>query len=934
VPDGSNVTINDDNSVDVTLPDDPAEPVDPPTEPVDPPTEPVDPPTEPVDPPTEPVDPPTEPVDPPTEPVDPPTEPVDPPTEPVDPPTEPVDPPTEPVDPPVEQVEPAPRRLIVLPQWPGRPCDARFSPGGTLIATRDCDAFIDLRDQLSGVLLHRLAGRFSTLDATLFSEDDGKFYVGTEKGTIHEYDTRTGQKTRIFDWHDEPVARLILSPEKTILLSLAADGEAVLWNLASGEREDKFFVAPEHISSVKFDQNGVQLIYVTPLGKFQVRNVDSGETVYTAPLTVDRFSKVRQVDFNGENGRLLVVVDQHGDSSVAKLWNITLGNEELSKVADRRGKTIARLCDKGTKLLLWSDESEPPLEDLPLFEEIETSADIARFSPDGKRVIAVVPDGEDAGQQRWLIKSTDIETGDLVWSTEIDQECVELLMSSNARRVFAKTRNGAILLSAVDGKLLGEIQSPDVAERIVRASPGMQRVVLAPKTTEDTAPTELYDLTEMKRIATLGRTRAISRCQFNPDGDIVVIAGTTGGVSVWDLQTGRRPVLCEKGATDISVLEFFDGGKRLLIGGKDLAQLWDTKTWEKIASFKLPDATTANAAAMNHDGTRLVIGTSDQTAAIYDVATAQRLQTFDLAAAADEAIHDAALSHVAKRVAFTPDRAHVAAQVDCGILLFEIRSGGCTWAQFGAAVDLSPDAGRVVIGKDNKLSAVRLSNPDGEMTQVNRVSIGGSQRQVWESRPVVTVRSLFEPYAIRSVRISANGTRMISYGDEGIARIWDIESGERLHEIKNVEDFARQQPGMRLGTRFPIRFGKKVWLWDARHGDVVSTILAPDNPFDQRTAVAFSDDAEQMIVGYDSGYAQLYDKDGLAVTLFADESGSRWIAITPEGDYECAEESADLVGYRDKENHFSLGSATADTHHNPANVIARIAGEKADESGE
>src|SRR5262249_26891550 len=76
---------------------------------------------------------------------------------------------------------------------------------------------------------------------------------------------------------------------------------------------------------------------------------------------------------------------------------------------------------------------------------------------------------------------------------------------------------------------------------------------------------------------------------FSPDGKILA-AGHMGGISFWDIETGKRLPGSSNPLFDVRRMRFADGGKRL-VGLADELIVWDPANGKEIRRFpKVPRA--------------------------------------------------------------------------------------------------------------------------------------------------------------------------------------------------------------------------------------------------------------------------------------------------------------------------------------------------------
>ncbi|MBW3595768.1 MAG: PQQ-binding-like beta-propeller repeat protein [Planctomycetes bacterium] len=166
----------------------------------------------------------------------------------------------------------------------------------------------------------------------------------------------------------------------------------------------------------------------------------------------------------------------------------------------------------------------------------------------------------------------------------------------------------------------------------------------------------------------------------------------------------------------------------------------------------------------------------------------------------------------------------------------------------------------------------------------------------WNAQTREHVRTV-EAHAkwIRSVRASADGTLIASVADDMVARLWDAQTGEKIHELRgHAEQTPHHYPSMLYACAFSPdsrqlatadRTGRVV-VWDAESGKELTAVEAPEmytwDPKQRRHSIggprslAFSPDGKLLAVG---GMGQVGNIDHLGgqarLEVFDWQSGER-----------------------------------------------------------
>ena len=207
----------------------------------------------------------------------------------------------------------------------------------------------------------------------------------------------------------------------------------------------------------------------------------------------------------------------------------------------------------------------------------------------------------------------------------------------------------------------------------------------------------------------------------------------------------------------VSAVAFSPDGKRVLTGSDDnTARLWDAATGNPVATLAGHKAR-VSAVAFSPDGKRVLTGSSDNTARLWDAATGNAVATL--------AGHTGSVS----AVAFSPDGKRV------------LTGSGDTTARLWDAA--TGNAVATLAGHTGSVSAVAFS-PDGK-----RVLTGSDDNtaRLWDAatgNPVATLAG--HTGSVSAVAFSPDGKRVLTGSSDTTARLWDIFSSAQaaVEEVK------------------------------------------------------------------------------------------------------------------------------------------------------
>jgi len=232
--------------------------------------------------------------------------------------------------------------------------------------------------------------------------------------------------------------------------------------------------------------------------------------------------------------------------------------------------------------------------------------------------------------------------------------------------------------------------------------------------------------------------------------------------------------------------------------------------------------------AFSPDGTRIVTGSRDQTAKVWDAATGSPLLELQ------------GHSFEVTSVAVSPDGTRiVTGSWDDTAKVWDARTGSALLdleghAGFVTSVAFSPDGMRIVTGSED------------------------STAKVWDARsgsPLLDLKG--HSSGVTSVAFSPDGMRIVTGSGDQTAKVWDARSGSPLLELqghsRRVSSVAFSPDGMRIVTGSDDDTAK---IWDARRG---SPLLELQGHSSEVTSVAVSPDGTRIVTGSNCGTATVWN---------------------------------------------------------------------------
>jgi dipeptidyl aminopeptidase/acylaminoacyl peptidase len=209
----------------------------------------------------------------------------------------------------------------------------------------------------------------------------------------------------------------------------------------------------------------------------------------------------------------------------------------------------------------------------------------------------------------------------------------QLALSPDGKMVAAVDgRNPACFWDTATGKELRPLALPPMPFRGIALSPDGHTVALR---TQEGFLT-LWDLRSGKEGLALGDKKGFGPFAFSPDGRSLVaidpevrmvhahpLANESESLHLWEVATGKER-WCAKVPDILSRAVFSPTGRLVSVGGEDgHIRLLDATTGKEIAQLA-GHLGSVRALAFSHDGRRLISGSSDTTALLWDVAALEQ----------------------------------------------------------------------------------------------------------------------------------------------------------------------------------------------------------------------------------------------------------------------------------------------------------------------
>jgi WD40 repeat protein len=520
-----------------------------------------------------------------------------------------------------------------------------WSPDGKRVVTASADHTINVWDALSGRNLMVLSGHSRPIRSVAWSPDGKQIASGSEDKTAKIWDALTGKEIRTLIGHSDTVDTVAWAPDGQRLATGSWDDTAIIWQAESGQSVRTLKGHRLQVRSVTWSPDGKWLATGSQDQAVKIWDSTTGEQRATLGRhtglmdLVSGGAEVESVAWS-PNGYWLAT---GSDDKATTIWDMSDGGKEFRVLRGHTGNvlSVAWSPDSGT-LATASDDHSVKTWDVRAGKELLTlrghSGPVrsVTWSPDGTRVFSGSVDksarvwDSRGGQEFLALRPDHGPVKSVIWSPDgkklatafgFDDETPKVWDSESGKELplelpsfeipppgensFGTHMDGAsIMVWSPDGKRLALIDNINQAE--VWDPQAGKELPLNHETTQ---------ISDMLLDATC--------VAWSPDGRLVATGSWHDEAPtprIWEAASGKEVMALVGHHGRIYTLAWSPDSKRLVTGSNDhTAIVWEAGTGKKLLTLSHGDI--VNSVAWSLDGKRVVTGSNDNTAKIWDALT-------------------------------------------------------------------------------------------------------------------------------------------------------------------------------------------------------------------------------------------------------------------------------------------------------------------------
>jgi WD40 repeat protein len=493
---------------------------------------------------------------------------------------------------------------------------ATFSPDGRQVLTASSDSTAQVWNvatgaRVGGALRHqdeRDSAASADVLAASFSPDGRRVVTASNDATARIWNVGTDGATGrpVILRHGDKVNAAAFSPDGKLLVTACDDDLARVWSAdaADAGKPPLLLRHSDRVLSAAFSSDGRSIVTSSSDGTARIWDSVSGAPI-GAPLA--HSNAVIAANFSPDGRRVVTASTDH----TARMWNAETGAPLGTPMRHPKNVNAAAFAPDGSRLVTVSSDNTAQVwalttGDTPVLSQHQGAVKAASFGS-GHLVVIVSSD-------RALVVDTEI--GKSVGPLRHDGLIYSAAFSTDGRYVVtASADTTARIWDVTSGALVGMPFVHDGGVTAAVFSSSGDQIL----TTSANNTARVWDAVTGEAVSPQLRHPGVFISSFSDDGRRVVTASNDNTTQVWDVATGQTVGEPVKSPGSIKAVTFDANAPRALIVSNVAVQIWDRATMEGTPLQKQEPVDTA---AFSPDG-RLIVTASQHTARVWDVATGQ-----------------------------------------------------------------------------------------------------------------------------------------------------------------------------------------------------------------------------------------------------------------------------------------------------------------------
>jgi len=643
-----------------------------------------------------------------------------------------------------------------------------FDPTSSIPA--EMAVYAEQSDQTSPAL-RVLQGHEGNVLTAQFSPDGSRIVTNSDDKTARVWDAATGSLLATL-LHTERVQDVEFSPDGSRIVTACWDKTARIWDTATGRLLATLNGHDDNVQSARFSPDGSRVVTACWDKKARVWEAATGKLLLTLH---GHDGRIWWAEFSPDGSRIVTA----SQDKTARVWDAATGNLLVTLQAHEASVGRAQFSPDGARIVTASDDKTARVWDAATGKLLETFRHEgyvwrAQYSPEGSRIVTT---SSDKTARIW-----DAATGELLATLRHEDAIRDVEFSPDGTRIVtASWDKTARVWDAASGSLLATLEGHEDHVVDAQFSPDGSRIVTA--SADHTV--RIWDATVGELMNTLrGHRDHVDKAYFSPDGSRIVTASDDKTARVWDPVTGKLLATLRGHQAGVWDAEFSKDGSRIVTTSDDkTARIWEASTGELVTTL-LGHGNAVQGGEFSPDGSRVITSSLDGTARVWDAATGRELIALTFPRS-----HSGAPYYIAR---FSPDGSRIVTHCD------DVRIWDAT---DGRLLLVYKVRGHAFFSADGS----RILALDGGTGQIRDVVTGGV---------LATLRC--DRNSLGAAAYSPDGSRILTYGQEKIARVWNSVSCRLLATLQGhesiVDDAEYSPDGSRIVTASEDKTAR---IWEA-----------------------------------------------------------------------------------------------------------------------